>query len=230
DGSYGVRGLPVGSTGRGLLLLSGGIDSPVAGYRMLSRGLALEALHFSSYPYTSQEAWNKVKMLAGVLAGYSGGMSLHTVSLTEFQQKLRKDAPQDRSTLYLRAGMVQAADALIRKRGLNSMVSGESLGQVASQTAENMRFTGSFTNYPILRPLVGSDKEDIIRTARSIGSYEISIQPYEDCCVLFSPRHPVLKAHFEADRERYLQLGLSDLIQEAVNKAETTDIPFRIGL
>lgn len=230
DGERGVRGLPVGSTGTGLLLLSGGIDSPVAGYRMLSRGLALEALHFSAYPYTSREAWEKVKSLAGVLAGYSGGMVLHTVSLTEFQQRLRREAPEDRTTLYLRAGMVQAADALIRKRGLNGMVTGESLGQVASQTAENMRFTGSFTDYPIFRPLVGTDKEDIMRAARGLGTYDISILPHEDCCVLFTPRHPVLRADFEADRERYHKLGFSDMIKEAVEKAETTEIPFRIGL
>jgi len=225
DGEPGVRGLPVGSTGAGLLLLSGGIDSPVAGYRMLGRGLALESLHFSAYPYTSREAWEKVRSLAEVLAGYAGGMVLHTMSFTEFQLRLKKDAPADRTTLYLRAAMMIAAAALARKRCLNSIVTGESLGQVASQTAENMRFTGSYTDLPILRPLVGTDKEDTIRTARAIGSYEISIQPYEDCCVLFSPRHPVLRACFERERADFEALGLGDELRAAVAATETVELP-----
>lgn len=226
DGEPGVRGLPVGSTGAGLLLLSGGIDSPVAGYRMLGRGLALESLYFNAYPYTSKEAWEKVRSLATVLASFAGGMTLHTLSFTDFQLRLKRDAPADRTTLYLRAGMVIAADALARKRGLNSLVTGESLGQVASQTAENMRFTGSFTDLPVFRPLVGTDKEDTIRCARSIGTYDISIQPYEDCCVLFSPRHPVLRAELASERIGFESLGLRDMVLESVEKAECLEIPF----
>lgn len=226
DGELGVRGLPVGSGGRGLLLLSGGIDSPVAGFRMLSRGLALESLYFHSHPYTSQQAWDKVRDLALNLATFCGGMQLHTVSFTDVQLKIKKDAPADRSTLYLRACMMMAADMVARLRVLNAIVTGESLGQVASQTAENMRFTQSYTSYPVLRPLVGTDKEDTIRTARQIGTYELSILPYEDCCVLFSPKHPVLKAQFNAEREAFQKAGLTDAVAEAVRSMQTHALPF----
>lgn len=225
DGEPGVRGLPVGSGGTGLLLLSGGIDSPVAGYRMLTRGLALESLYFHAYPYTSKEAWEKVRDLAGILAGYGGGMSLHTAPFTEVQLKIKKDAPADRTTLYLRACMMLAADMVARRRNLNALVTGESLGQVASQTAENMRFTGSFTDYAILRPLAGTDKEDTVLEARAIGSYDISIRPYEDCCVLFSPRHPLLKARYEEERRAFKSLGFDQVVSEAVEALETTQMP-----
>jgi len=226
DGTPGLRGLPIGSGGKGLLLLSGGIDSPVAGYRMLSRGLALESLYFHAYPYTSQEAWDKVRDLAANLATFSGGMTLHTAPFTEVQLKIKKDALPEKATLYLRSCMMMAADMVARSRVLNAIVSGESLGQVASQTAENMRFTGSYTDFPILRPLVGTDKEDTIRTARAIGTYEISILPYEDCCVLFSPKHPVLKAKFDEEREAFDALGFRDVVAEAVSRVETLDLPF----
>lgn len=226
DGSPGIRGLPTGSGGRGLLLLSGGIDSPVAGFKMLSRGLALESLYFHSHPYTSQQAWDKVRDLALNLATFSGGMQMHTISFTEVQLKIKKDAPADRSTLYLRACMMIAADIVAKARVLNAIVTGESLGQVASQTAENMRFTESYTSYPVLRPLVGTDKEDTIRIARSIGTYELSILPYEDCCVLFSPKHPVLKAQFYAEREAFEKLGLTEAVADAVRSMQSIDLPF----
>lgn len=226
DGSPGVRGLPVGSGGKGLLLLSGGIDSPVAGYMMLGRGLALESIYFHAYPYTSREAWEKVRDLAANLATFSGGMTLHTAHFTEVQLKIKKDALPEKATLYLRACMMMAADMLAKERGLNTLVSGESLGQVASQTAENMRFTGAYTDLAILRPLVGTDKEDTIRTARAIGTYDISILPYEDCCVLFSPKHPVLKAKFEEERAAFDGLGFRDLVAEAVRSVETVELPF----
>jgi tRNA uracil 4-sulfurtransferase len=226
DGNVGVRGLPVGSGGKGLLLLSGGIDSPVAGFRMLCRGLALESLHFTSYPYTSREAWEKVRDLATILATYSGGMTLHTVNLTDIQLRIKKDAVPEKSTLYLRACMMIAADHLARKRSLKAIVTGESLGQVASQTAENMRFTGSFTDFPVLRPLVGTDKEETITIARSLGTYGISILPYDDCCVLFSSKHPVLKAEFEAERHAFERLGLREAVVESIENVETTYLPF----
>lgn len=226
DGQKGVRGLPVGSGGTGLLMLSGGIDSPVAGYRMISRGLALESLYFHSYPYTSQEAWNKVRDLAVVLASFQGGMTMHTASFTELQLKIRKDAPEDRATLYLRACMVMAADMVAKKRGLNCVVSGESLGQVASQTAENMRFTGSYSDFAILRPLAGTDKEDTVRTAREIGSFELSILPYEDCCVLFSPKHPVLKARYESEKAAFDSLGFRELVAASVDAIETIELDY----
>jgi thiamine biosynthesis protein ThiI len=226
DGESGIRGLPVGSGGRGLLLLSGGIDSPVAGYQMLARGLALECLYFHAYPYTSKEAWEKVRDLARVLATFSGGLVMHTIQFTETQLKIKRDAPEDRSTLYLRACMMLAADMLASKRGLGSIVTGESLGQVASQTAENMRFTQSWTSYPVFRPLIGTDKEDTIRCARKIGSYEISILPHADCCMLFSPKHPLIKAVYEDERAAFARLGLVEQVSAAVEAVETLHLPF----
>jgi thiamine biosynthesis protein ThiI len=155
-------------------------------------------------------------------------MIMHTMQFTEIQLKIKKDAPEDRSTLYLRACMMMAADMLAAKRGLGSIVTGESLGQVASQTAENMRFTQSWTTYPVFRPLIGTDKEDTIRCARRIGSYEISILPYADCCMLFSPKHPVIKAVFDDERIAFEKLGLVDLIAAAVAATETIHLPFEI--
>lgn len=227
DGGAGVRGLPIGSGGKGLLLLSGGIDSPVAGFRMLCRGLALEALHFASWPYTSQEAWEKVQDLASALAAYSGGIQLHSIQFTDVQLAIRKGAPPEKSTLYLRACMMIAADTVARRRGLKAIVTGESLGQVASQTAENMRFSGSYTDFPVLRPLVGTDKEDTIRQARQIGTYETSIRPYEDCCVLFASPHPLLKADFDAERAAFDSLGLAGEVAKAVDAMSTAHASFR---
>lgn len=225
-GGTGIRGLPVGSGGRGLLMLSGGIDSPVAGYRMLHRGLAQESIHFTAYPHTSREAWEKVYALASVLSSWSGGMILHTVPFANVQTLIRLKAREEKSTLYLRACMMMAADMCAKNSRLNSIITGESLGQVASQTAENMRFTQSFTDLPVLRPLVGTDKEDTIREARRIGSYDISIQPYDDCCVLFSSKHPLLKAVYEREREEFLSCGFDSAVAEAVSRTETVSIPF----
>ncbi|MBU0936719.1 MAG: tRNA 4-thiouridine(8) synthase ThiI [Spirochaetes bacterium] len=224
DSESGVRGLPVGCAGKGLLLLSGGIDSPVAGFHMLRRGLALENLYFNAYPYTSHEAWEKVKSLAEVVAGYGGPMQLHTLHFTEIQLKIKKDAAANCSTLYFRAAMMLSADRLCKQRRLNSIVTGESLSQVASQTAENMRFSQSYTDMAVLRPLCGTDKEDIIRTARKIGTYEISILPYEDCCVLFSPKYPVIKADFEQERRSFDRLNLGPMIEEALASCETITV------
>jgi thiamine biosynthesis protein ThiI len=228
DGEKGVRGLPVGSAGKGLLLLSGGIDSPVAGYLMAARGLALEALHFTSYPYTSKEAWQKVRDLAGVLSRYTGSIVLHTVPFTEVQLAIKAGAPAECATLYLRAAMMSAAQLLADERRLSCVVSGESLSQVASQTAENIRFTQSYTDYPVMRPLIGTDKEDTIDIARAIGSYDISILPYEDCCVLFSAKHPVLKADFVKERRAFDMLGIQPKIAEAVAAKDSIDIQFRL--
>jgi thiamine biosynthesis protein ThiI len=224
DPEPGTRGLPVGSGGKGLLLLSGGIDSPVAGYMMARRGLALEACYFHAYPYTSQEAQDKVISLARVLATYADGLVLWTVPFTEAQLKIKKDAREDLTTLMMRAGMMRVAQLLAGRIGANCIVTGESLGQVASQTAENIRLTQSLTDYPVLRPLVGMDKEDTIRLAKRIGTFDISILPYEDCCVLFSPKHPMLKAKLERERAAYEELGLESLLVEALAKAERLEI------
>jgi len=224
DPESGLRGLPVGSGGRGLLLLSGGIDSPVAGFMMARRGLDLDALYFHAYPYTSQEARDKVVSLARVLASYTGGMRLWIASFTETQMKIKKDGREDLTTLFMRMGMMRIADLLARRIRANSIVTGESLGQVASQTAENMRLTQSESGLPVFRPLIGMDKEDTIRMAKKIGSYEISILPYEDCCVLFSPEHPMIKAQFSRERAAYEELGLEALLRDCLDRIERVDI------
>lgn len=229
DPEPGLRGLPVGSGGKGLLLLSGGIDSPVAGYQMARRGLAIEALYFHAYPYTSKEAQDKVIALAGILAGYTGGMTLWTVPFTEVQLRIKKLAREDLTTVMMRAAMMRVAQLLAERIGANCLVTGESLGQVASQTAENLRFTGSFTNFPVLRPLIGTDKEETIALARKIGSYETSILPYEDCCVLFSPKHPLLRAQLDRERAAYAALELEGPLVAALDGAERRDIPFPLA-
>jgi tRNA uracil 4-sulfurtransferase len=217
----GQRGLPTHSSGKGLLLLSGGIDSPVAGYMMAKRGLKLEALYFHAYPYTSDEAKQKVVDLARIVGRYCLGMKLHVVPFTEVQVRIKAKAREDERTLLMRACMMRIADRLAEKIGANCIITGESLGQVASQTAENIRFTGSFTDMAVLRPLIGIDKEDTVATAERIGTYPVSILPYEDCCVLFSPKHPVLKAKFEAEKESFLALDIENLLKEALERAET---------
>jgi len=226
----GLRGLPVGSGGKGLLLLSGGIDSPVAGYRMARRGLDLDALYFHAYPYTSQEAKDKVIALARILAGYTGGIRLWVVPFTEAQLRIKKLAREDLSTVMMRAAMMSVAQRLAQRIGANCIVTGESLGQVASQTAENLRFTGSFTDFPVLRPLVGCDKEETVATARRIGTFETSILPYEDCCVLFSPKHPMLRADLTRETAAYRALELDCLLDEALAKAERLDIPYPLAM
>ena len=228
DPEPGLRGLPVGSGGKGLLLLSGGIDSPVAGYQMARRGLDLEALYFHAYPYTSQEAKDKVVSLARILSGYLGGMRLWTVPFTEAQLRIKKLAREDLSTVLMRAAMMRVAQRMAERVGANCIVTGESLGQVASQTAENLRFTGSFTDFPVLRPLVGCDKEETIAVARRIGSYETSILPYEDCCVLFSPKHPLLRAEVERESKAYEELELGPLLEQALKEATKLAVPFGV--
>lgn len=216
----GQKGLPVGSSGKGLLLLSGGIDSPVAGYRMALRGLSLEAVYFHAYPYTSREAWEKVRDLARILARYAGRVTLHTVPFTEPQLAIKRNAPENCATLFMRAGMFTIADRIASSIGANCLITGESLGQVASQTAENLRFTEAFAKLPILRPLIGTDKEDTIALARRIGSYETSILPYEDCCVIFSPAHPLLRADMARETEAYEKAALGPLLDEAFKNTE----------
>lgn len=226
DPARGVRGLPVGSQGRGLLLLSGGIDSPVAGYLMAKRGLDLEAMYFHAWPYTSKEAHDKVVDLARVLAAYTGGITLWTVPFTDIQMALKKGAREDLTTLMMRAAMMEIAHAFATSRRDTCIVTGESLGQVASQTAQNLRFTQHPTDLPVLRPLIGADKEETIAMAREIGSFDISVRPFEDCCVIFSPKHPLLRADLARERVAYEALALGPLIQEALAGIEKLEIPF----
>jgi len=226
----GPRGLPVGCQGKGLLLLSGGIDSPVAGYMMAKRGLALEGVYFHTYPYTSAEAQQKVERLAARIAVWSGGVYLWIVPFTEVQMAIARGPREEANTLMLRMAMMQAAELIGQIINAQAIVTGESLGQVASQTAENMRLSQSRTSLPVFRPLIGIDKEETIAIARRIGTYEISILPYEDCCVLFSPKHPILKPKYEELLQYYTSLDLDNLISKAVEHAEKKTVRFSDAL
>jgi thiamine biosynthesis protein ThiI len=226
QGSSGRRGLPVGSAGRGLLLLSGGIDSPVAGYMMASRGMIIEAVYFHAYPYASEEARLKVVKLAEILGSYAQGVRLHTLNITPIQMRIKEGAPPEWHTVLLRMAMMEAAEALAHKRRCKCLITGESLSQVASQTIENIACTGSRTALPILRPLIGMDKDRIIRAAGAIGAYETSILPYPDCCVLFSPPHPVLRGDRREANRRYDALALAGLLEDALRDAQTTACAF----
>lgn len=221
---YGIKnkgpgGLPLGSSGKGLLLLSGGIDSPVAGYLMGKRGLELEAVYFHTHPFTSHQAREKVEKLTEILSAYFPRICLHIIPFTDAQTAIKKYADDSLTTLLMRACMVRIADVIAKKRSALCLVTGESLGQVASQTPESMRFTGSFTDLPVFRPLIGMDKEEIISLARRLGTYETSILPYPDCCTLFSPSHPVIKPHFMDLLEVYNKLEIEDILGEAAENS-----------
>jgi len=216
----GRRGLPVGTAGRGLLLLSGGIDSPVAGYLMAARGMALDAVYFHAYPYTSEEAKQKTVRLAEIVARYAMGIRLFVISFTPIQIRIKERAPEAWRTVLLRMAMMDCAEKLALDRGDKCLISGESLSQVASQTIENITCTQSRVKLPVLRPLIGMNKEDIIALAESIGSYKTSILPYQDCCVLFSPPHPVLRGDPAEAGRLYEELETGPLIEEALKNAE----------
>jgi thiamine biosynthesis protein ThiI len=212
------RGLPVGTAPRALLLLSGGIDSPVAGYRMMCRGMKVDCLYFDAPPYTSPEARQKVVDLAAILGKYGLGTRLTIVPFTDIELRLQERVPEAFLTLLLRVCMVKAANMAAHQGRAKCLITGESLGQVASQTLENMTVTGSFAALPILRPLAGMDKEEIIATARQINTYAVSIRPYEDCCVLFSPKHPVLRAEAGEVQKMMETLEIDTLLAEAFEK------------
>jgi thiamine biosynthesis protein ThiI len=225
----GLRGLPVGTAGRGLLLLSGGIDSPVAGFMMASRGMGLDGLYFHAFPYTSEQARQKAIRLAAILGRYALGVRLYTVGFTEVELRIKERAPEAWLTVLLRMAMMECAEKLARRIRAKCLITGESLSQVASQTVENLSCTQSRISLPVLRPLVGLDKEDIIRTARTIGTYETSILPYEDCCVLFSPPHPVLRGSVEEAGGLYEKMELDALIGEALDKRVMEKCGFPAG-
>lgn len=216
----GNRGLPCGTGGKGLLLLSGGIDSPVAGFRMMSRGMKIDCLYFHSHPYTSPEAQGKVEDLAKTLARFGVGTHLNIIPFTKVQERIRDSAPPDYATVLLRMCMMKVANRACEMIGAKAIITGESLGQVASQTVENLTVTNACADYPVLRPLIGMDKDEIIAVAKRIGTYETSILPYEDCCVLFSPKHPVLRANVAETAEIYEKMGIDTLLEEAFTNRE----------
>ena len=214
------RGLPVGVSGKGLLLLSGGIDSPVAGYRMMRRGMRVECVYFHSYPYTSEEAQKKVQDLAKTIAMYGMETHLNIVPFTDVQMKIKQKAPEDYSTLMLRLCMMKVANMIAEHIGSDAIITGESLGQVASQTSQNLAVTESFAEFPLYRPLIGLDKEEIVNTAVEIGTYATSILPYEDCCVLFSPKHPVLRADVAESKKIYEAMEIDDLVAKSFEERQ----------
>lgn len=212
----GPGGLPSGTAGRGMLLLSGGIDSPVAGVRMAKRGMKLDCIYFHAYPYTSEMALEKVKKLASLIAPYLQGTRLFVVPFTEGQVHIRDHGYEEEATLMFRASMMQTAERISKEHDAIAIVTGEALSQVASQTLDAMSFTDSMTDLLVLRPLVGEDKEEIIDQARDIGTYETSILPYEDCCVVFSPKHPVTRPVKSVARKHFEDLDMDRIIDEAV--------------
>ena len=221
DARKGLGGLPVGTAGRGLLLLSGGIDSPVAGFLMASRGMGIDAVHFHAYPYTSAEAQQKTIRLAKILGGCCMGIRLHIAGFTKVQMRIKEAAPPAWSTVLLRMAMMRCAEIIAKKNGNKCLITGESLSQVASQTIENISCTQSGISIPVLRPLIGTDKDAIIRKAEQIGTYKISIEPFEDCCVLFSPPRPVLRGDHTEAEGLYRSLELEPLIEAAIRESET---------
>lgn len=215
----GPGGLPVSTAGRGMLLLSGGIDSPVAGYMMARRGLRMAAVHFHTPPYTPEESLEKVRRLASILDEWDACHALFEVPFTEIQLKIMKHAPREKSTLFARAAMMKIAEHLARKWGAGCLVTGEALSQVASQTLQSLHFTGSIPDLPVLRPCIGLDKEAIIRTARDLGSYETSIEPFTDCCSLFAPDHPCINPQLRETLEEWEAIPeLLDNIRELSDK------------
>ena len=220
----GAGGLPVGVGGLAVSLLSGGIDSPVASWMMAKRGVALEMVHFFSYPYTSPEAKEKVLELARLLTPWCGRLTVHVVPFTAIQEELRRSCPEELFTVIMRRFMMRIAQEVARRCGAKALVTGECLGQVASQTMDAMLVTGAVVDLPILRPVVGMDKEEIVQIARKIGTFETSILPYEDCCTVFTPRHPRLRplpGEVEFAEEK---LDIQALIQAAVDGIERVQV------
>lgn len=217
----GRGGMPIGSNGKAALLLSGGIDSPVAGYMVAKRGVKIEAVHYHSFPYTSERARDKVIRLAKIMSRYTGPIKLHIVSFTELQMAIYENCPEDQLTVLMRCYMMKIAEAIAKREGAKALVTGESIGQVASQTIDSLAVTNAAVDLPVFRPLIGMDKTEIMEKAQDIGTYETSIEPYEDCCTVFVPKHPVTKPVL-ADILRSEKLIDGDaMVKRALESTET---------
>lgn len=215
-----ANGMPVGSAGKATLLISGGIDSPAAGYMMAKRGLVLSAVHFYSYPYTSERARDKVVELAKLLSRYAGPIRLFLVPFTDIQMKIYDDCPEKETTVLMRRLMMKIAERIAVSEEARALITGESLGQVASQTLESLCVTDDAVSMPVFRPLIGFDKDEIMDLARKIGTYETSILPYEDCCTVFVPKHPVTKPEVAALRASEAAVDFEPLIEKAIADTE----------
>ena len=220
----GFGGLPLGTNGKGMVLLSGGIDSPVAAWMMAKRGMLIEAVHFHSYPYTSPRAQQKVEELAGILASYCGRFKMHVINLLPIQEQIVMNCPEEETTILVRRFMMKRAERIAEKRDCMMLITGENLGQVASQTAEALVVTDASVTKPVMRPLIAMDKVDIMEKAKEIGTYEKSIEPYEDCCTVFLPKHPTTKPRLERILASESKLDAEGLIEAAVNSAEVINI------
>ena len=224
DPKPGAGGIPVGTGGKGLVLISGGLDSPVAAWMMAKRGVELTAVHFASPPYTSELAHDKVVRLLQKVGEYAGRIKMVTVNLTRLQEEIRDKCPEELHTVILRRFMLRAARQVAEDEGCGALITGESLGQVASQTMQAIACTDAVAGMPVFRPLIGADKSEIVKTAAKIGTYDISIEPYEDCCTIFTPKHPRTKPilHFVEDGEK--AIDGEALLREALEQAEARQI------
>ena len=220
----GMGGLPLGTNGKGLVLFSGGIDSPVAAWMMAKRGMIIEAMHFHSYPYTSDRAKEKVERLCGIVASYGGRIRMHIVNLLPVQEEIVKNCPEEETTILVRRFMMRIAEKIAQKNKCMMLITGENLGQVASQTAEALVVTDATVSMPVMRPLIGMDKIEIMDRAKEIGTYETSIEPYEDCCTVFLPKHPTTKPKLERIEESESKLDVEALVAAAVESEETVEI------
>ena len=220
----GAGGMPVGTNGKGLLLLSGGIDSPVAGYMMAKRGVRLEAVHFESFPYTSERALQKVLDLAKIVSDYSGEIYVHIISLTHIQEELVKHCNEEYFTLLLRRYMVALSNKVANRYDCGALITGESVGQVASQTMQAIGVTDAVAEIPVFRPCIGMDKEEIVQISRKIGAFETSILPYEDCCTVFTPKHPKTKPELDKVVAEENKLPFDELVEEAYATMKTVKV------
>lgn len=215
-----VGGMPYGTNGSTMLMLSGGIDSPVAGYLMARRGVELNAIYFHSHPYTSERAKEKVKDLARLLKGYTGKINLYVAPFTDIQMDIIEKCPENELTIIMRKFMMRVACAVAEKYNINSVTTGESIGQVASQTMEGLMVSNDVADRPVFRPLIAMDKIDIMDISRDIGTYETSILPYEDCCTIFVPKHPKIKPRVDLIRKSESILDIDRLVQECIDNME----------
>ena len=220
----GAGGLPTGVGGRAMVLLSGGIDSPVAGYMIAKRGVELECIHFFSYPYTSERAKEKVLELAKLMTRYCGRMTVDVVGFTEIQEAIRDHCREEYFTIIMRRFMMRISEAIARDHGAKCLVTGENLGQVASQTMDAMAVTGAVVHMPIFHPLIGMDKEEIVTIARKIGTLDTSILPYEDCCTVFTPKHPKTKPSLGPVEAEEAKLDVAGLIARAIENTEKIQV------
>lgn len=220
DKIAGFGGLPLGTNGKGLVLLSGGIDSPVAAWMMAKRGMMIEAVHFHSYPYTSPRAQEKVEDLAKIVASYCGSFKMHVINILPVQEQIVKNCPEAETTIHVRRFMMRIAEKIAERNSAMMLITGENLGQVASQTAEALVVTDNCVKMPVMRPLIAMDKIDIIAKAQEIGTFETSIEPYEDCCTVFLPKHPTTKPQLDKIEISDSKLDINALVESAIAEEE----------